>query len=128
MKKTSRTKKINNKTNNKMMKIKQKMSKMNMKISKIKKPMRINRQNVKLFLTKTKKKRLFQHYKQLSQRLVKHIKDTDSNIWYICLSSWKISKTGHPLQTKALPLKLQRLPTLSKKIPKQTHPKSKRRK
>lgn len=93
------------------------MSKMNKRMSKIKKSLRISRQNVKLFLTKTKKKRPFRRYKQLSQRLVKRIKDTDSNIWYISLSSWKISKTGHPLQTKALPLKLQRLPTLSKKIP-----------
>lgn len=129
MKNMSKIKKKNNKINNKVMKIKQKISRKNKKKSKIKKAMRISPKNMMLFLMKTKNKKLFLRYKQLNQRLVKPTKDTDSNIWSISLSSWKINKTGHPLQTKALPLKLPRLLTLSKKIQKQLyHLKSKRTK
>lgn len=121
----SKIKMISNKINNKVVK---KISKEeNKKTIKINKAMRISQQIAKLFLMKTKRRRLFLRYKQLNQRLVKRTKDTNSNIWYISLSSWKISKTDHPLQTKALPLKPLRQPTLSKKIQKRLHLKSKKR-
>lgn len=125
IKKMSKIKMISNKINSKVVK---KISKENKKTIKIKKAMRISQQNAKLFLMKTKKRRIFLRYKLSNQRLVKRTKDTNSNIWYISLSSWKIRKTDHPLQTKALLLKPQRLPTLSKKIQKRLHLKYKKRK